>query len=90
MYPSNGADLKGLIKAAYLDPNPILILEHKGLYWSKIPGTEGAKTIEPDSDFVIPIGIARKVLKAENFFIKSGNSLVIITYGRGVYWSLEA
>ena len=90
LYPSNGADLKGLIKAAYLDPNPILILEHKGLYWSKIPGTEGAKTIEPDSDFVIPIGTARKVLKAENSFIKSGNSLVIITYGRGVYWSLEA
>ena len=30
LYPSTGADLKGLMKAAYLDPNPVLILEHKG------------------------------------------------------------
>jgi len=35
-YPSNGADLKGLMKAAYYDPNPVVILEHKGLYWSKV------------------------------------------------------
>ena len=34
-YPSTGADLKGLIKAAYYDPNPVVIFEHKGLYWSK-------------------------------------------------------
>ncbi|MAQ74867.1 MAG: tungsten formylmethanofuran dehydrogenase, partial [Aquimarina sp.] len=32
-YPSNGADLKGLMKAAYYDPNPVVIFEHKGLYW---------------------------------------------------------
>ncbi|MDO7612769.1 MAG: thiamine pyrophosphate-dependent enzyme, partial [Crocinitomicaceae bacterium] len=36
VYPSNGADFKGLMKAAYYDPNPVVILEHKGLYWSKI------------------------------------------------------
>ena len=40
VYPSNGADLKGLLKSAYYDPNPVVVLEHKGLYWSKIPGTE--------------------------------------------------
>ncbi|HOM91334.1 MAG TPA: tungsten formylmethanofuran dehydrogenase, partial [Bacteroidia bacterium] len=34
-YPSTGADLKGLMKAAYYDPNPVVIFEHKGLYWSK-------------------------------------------------------
>ena len=90
LYPSTGADLKGLMKSAYQDPNPVLILEHKGLYWSKIPGTEGAKTVEPDSDYIIPIGKARNVLKAYETYISSGNSLVIITYGRGVYWSLEA
>lgn len=90
LYPSTGADLKGLIKAAYLDPNPVLILEHKGLYWSKIKGTEGAMTIEPDKDYIVPIGKARKVLEASNNSIKSGNSALIITYGRGVYWSLEA
>jgi len=35
-YPSTGADLKGLLKSAYYDPNPVVIFEHKGLYWSKI------------------------------------------------------
>jgi len=90
LYPSNGADLKGLMKAAYIDPNPILILEHKGLYWSKIPGTENAKTIEPDENYIVPIGKASKVIEAEHDFENSGESVVIITYGRGVYWSLEA
>jgi len=89
-YPSTGADLKGLLKSAYLDPNPILLLEHKGLYWSKIPGTEGAKTIEPDEDYVIPFGKARNILKADEKMVSNGDSIAIITYGRGVYWSLEA
>ena len=89
-YPSTGADLKGLLKSAYYDPNPIVILEHKGLYWSKIKGTEGAMTVEPDEDYVIPFGKARIVLEANSEKIKNGESLAIITYGRGVYWSLEA
>lgn len=89
-YPSTGADLKGLLKSAYYDPNPVVIFEHKGLYWSKIKGTEGAKTIEPDADYVIPFGKARTVLSAEESHVKSGESIAIITYGRGVYWSLEA
>jgi len=89
-YPSTGADLKGLLKSAFYDPNPVVILEHKGLYWSKIPGTEGAMSIEPDENYVIPFGKARQVQAASNEFIEKGNSCVIITYGRGVYWSLEA
>ncbi len=89
-YPSTGADLKGLMKAAYYDPNPVVMLEHKGLYWSKIKGTEEAKTIEPDENYVLPFGKARVVLNAENIFIEKGNSLTIITYGRGVYWSKTA
>ena len=89
-YPSTGADLKGLLKSAYLDPNPVLMLEHKGLYWSKIPGTEGAKTIEPDEDYILPFGKARLVLSADEGFVSQGSSMTIITYGRGVYWSLEA
>ena len=55
-YPPTGADLKGLMKSAYYDPNPVVILEHKGLYWSKIEGTENAKTIEPSEEYVIPFG----------------------------------
>ncbi|MCC7332377.1 MAG: tungsten formylmethanofuran dehydrogenase [Flavobacteriales bacterium] len=89
-YPSTGADLKGLLKSAYYDPNPVVIFEHKGLYWSKIKGTEGAKTIEPDEDYVIPFGKARTVIEADSDKIEKGESIAIITYGRGVYWSLEA
>jgi 2-oxoisovalerate dehydrogenase E1 component len=89
-YPSNGADLKGLMKAAFYDPNPVVMLEHKGLYWSKIPGTEGAMSIEPDEDYIIPFGKARVVQEATEEAITKGDSCVIITYGRGVYWALEA
>lgn len=89
-YPSTGADLKGLMKSAFYDPNPVVMLEHKGLYWSKIKGTEGAITVEPSEDYVIPFGKGRQVLAAEQSKIDTGESLVIVTYGRGVYWSLEA
>ena len=85
-YPSTGADLKGLMKAAYHDPNPVVILEHKGLYWSKIEGTEKAKTIEPDTDYVIPFGKGRIALESDN----SDNTICIITYGMGVHWALNA
>ena len=86
-YPSNGADLKGLIKAAFHDPNPVVILEHKGLYWSKIPGTEEAKCIEPSNDYIVPLGKARTVLGVDS---SEEPQCSIITYGRGVYWAVEA
>ncbi|MDG1429518.1 MAG: thiamine pyrophosphate-dependent enzyme [Crocinitomicaceae bacterium] len=89
-YPSTGADLKGLMKSSFYDPNPVVILEHKGLYWSKIKGTEGSMSIEPDEDYVIPFGKARTVIEADADAVKNGESCAIITYGRGVYWSLEA
>lgn len=90
VYPSTGADLKGLLKAAYYDPNPVVILEHKGLYWSKIPGTEGAMSTEPSADYIVPIGKARIVQEANAAHLSKGTSIGIITYGRGVYWSAEA
>ena len=86
-YPSNGADLKGLIKSAYYDPNPCVILEHKGLYWSKIKGTEEAKTIEPDENYIIPFGKARIVQSAQP---NDKPTLSVITYGMGVYWAKNA
>ncbi len=89
-YPSTGADLKGLMKAAYYDPNPVVMLEHKGLYWSKIKGTEEARTIEPDEDYIIPFGKARIVQEAEAELVAKGETLVIITYGMGVYWACNA
>jgi 2-oxoisovalerate dehydrogenase E1 component len=89
-YPSTGADLKGLMKAAYHDPNPVVMLEHKGLYWSKIKGSEDAKTIEPSPDYVVPFGKARMVQHAERTAIDAGEAAVIITYGMGVYWARTA
>lgn len=87
-YPSTGADLKGLMKAAYYDPNPVVMLEHKGLYWSKIKGTEDAKTIEPDEDYIIPLGKARMVQEAA--VSTEHSTATIISYGMGVYWAKSA
>lgn len=87
-YPSNGADLKGLMKAAYYDPNPVVILEHKGLYWSKVPGTKGATSIEPSEDYVLPFGkawVLQEIWKQEDV-----ETLTIVTYGMGVHWAYNA
>jgi 2-oxoisovalerate dehydrogenase E1 component len=90
VYPSNAADMKGLMKAAFLDPNPVVMLEHKGLYWSKVPGTDDAKTIEPSADYIIPLGKANIVLKADEEAIANGETCCVITYGMGVYWAKAA
>ncbi len=90
VYPSNAADMKGLMKAAFLDPNPVVMLEHKGLYWSKVPGTEDAKTTEPDKDYVLPLGKASIVLHASDDNIHNGESICVVTYGMGVYWAKAA
>ena len=87
-YPSNGADLKGLMKAAYYDPNPVVILEHKGLYWSKVPGTKGATSVEPSEDYILPFGkawVLQEIWKQENV-----ETLTIVTYGMGVHWAYNA
>jgi len=87
-YPSNGADLKGLLKAAYYDPNPVVILEHKGLYWSKVKGTQGATSIEPSEDYILPFGkawVLQEIWKQEE-----EETLTIVTYGMGVHWAYNA
>ncbi|HMR93860.1 MAG TPA: transketolase C-terminal domain-containing protein, partial [Chitinophagaceae bacterium] len=90
VYPSNAADMKGLMKAAFYDPNPVIMLEHKGLYWSKLSGTEEAKQPEPSRDYIIPLGKAAVALPANPVAIQNGESCVVITYGMGVYWAKEA
>jgi 2-oxoisovalerate dehydrogenase E1 component len=87
-YPSNGADLKGLMKAAYYDPNPVVILEHKGLYWSKVKGTDEAKVNEPSEDYVLPLGKANVV--QEIWPNDEAETVTVITYGMGVHWALNA
>lgn len=49
--PSNPADAKGLLKAAIRDDNPVVFIEHRGLYWSKGE--------VPDADLTTPIGVAK-------------------------------
>lgn len=90
VYPSNAADMKGLMRAAFLDPNPVVMFEHKGLYWSKVPGTEESKCIEPSSDYVLPLGKGNVVVSAEEEKINNGESCCIITYGMGIFWAKEA
>jgi 2-oxoisovalerate dehydrogenase E1 component len=87
-YPSNGADLKGLMKAAYYDPNPVVILEHKGLYWSKVKGTDFARVNEPSEDYILPFGKANIV--QEIWEQETAETITIITYGMGVHWALNA
>ncbi|MDC3388431.1 thiamine pyrophosphate-dependent enzyme, partial [Flavobacteriaceae bacterium] len=87
-YPSNGADLKGMLKAAYHDPNPVVFLEHKGLYWSKVKGTEAARTIEPAEDYILPLGKAKVV--QEIWQKEDEETMTVITYGMGVHWALNA
>jgi 2-oxoisovalerate dehydrogenase E1 component len=87
-YPSNGADLKGLMKAAYYDPNPVVILEHKGLYWSKVKGTDAARVNEPSEDYILPFGKANIV--QEIWEQETAETITIITYGMGVHWALNA
>jgi len=89
-YPCNAADIKGLMKAAYFDPNPVVMLEHKGLYWSKVPGTEEAKTIEPARDYILPFGKGNIVLNVDKNKLANGETCCIITYGMGVYWAKAA
>jgi 2-oxoisovalerate dehydrogenase E1 component len=90
VYPSNAADMKGLMRAAFLDPNPVVMLEHKGLYWSKVPGTEEAKTVEPAAGYVIPLGKAAIAQPADADHLRRGGTCVVITYGMGVHWARTA
>ena len=90
VYPSNAADMKGLMRAAFLDPNPVVMLEHKGLYWSKVPGTEDAKTVEPAAGYVIPLGKAAVAQAADAEQLRQGNTALVVSYGMGVHWAKAA
>ncbi len=72
VYPSAPADAKGLLLAAFEDPNPVLYFEHKAMY-RNITGEV------PEGYYTIPIGVARVV--------RPGNAASVITYGMGVHWA---
>lgn len=74
LYPSNPYDAKGLLLAAFEDPNPVIFFEHKALYRSR----EVVQEI-PDDYYSLEIGKAK--------LIREGQAASIITYGMGVYWA---
>jgi 2-oxoisovalerate dehydrogenase E1 component len=74
VYPATPYDAKGLLLAAFDDPNPVMFFEHKGLYRSL------AEEI-PDAFYTVEIGKARVA--------REGRTLSVITYGMGVHWALR-
>jgi 2-oxoisovalerate dehydrogenase E1 component len=73
-YPSNAADAKGLLKTSLRLNDPVLFLEHKGLYRQSY-----ASSPEPDSGYLVPFGKAK--------IFKEGKDVSIITYGAMVHES---
>lgn len=71
-YPSNAADAKGLLKTALRLNDPVLFLEHKGLYRQS-----HSTTPEPSADYLLPYGKAR--------IVKEGTDLTLITWGAIVH-----
>lgn len=71
VYPSTPSDAKGLLLAAFEDPNPVLFYEHKGLY----------RSLSEDvhiQEFTVEIGKAR--------WVQEGEDITFITYGLAVQW----
>tara|TARA_B110000196_G_scaffold264620_1_gene237247 strand:- start:155 stop:796 length:642 start_codon:yes stop_codon:yes gene_type:complete len=76
-YPSNAADAKGLLKSACQLNDPVIFMEHKGLYRQGF-----AASLEPDSDYYLPFGVAK--------ILQEGSEVTIITWGALVQKSIEA
>jgi 2-oxoisovalerate dehydrogenase E1 component len=77
VYPSNAADAKGLLKYACRCDDPVLFLEHKGLYRQGF-----AASPEPDAEYVLPFGRAK--------IRRPGEDVTVITWGMLVQRSLDA
>ena len=75
VYPSNPYDAKGLLIAAFEDPNPVMYFEHKVLYRS-------VSGLVPDDYYTVEIGKAA--------IAREGRELSVITYGMGVHWAMKA
>jgi len=73
--PATPFDVKGLLLAAFEDGNPVLVLEHKGLYRS-------AKGPVPEGHYTLPLGKAA--------IVREGSDATVVTYGVGVPWAAHA
>ena len=76
-YPSNASDAKGLLKSACRMNDPVLFLEHKGLYRQGY-----ASSYEPDENYFLEFGNAR--------IVKEGDAITIVTWGALVEKSIQA
>jgi 2-oxoisovalerate dehydrogenase E1 component len=75
--PSNAADAKGLLKAAIRDPNPVIFLEHKGLYRQ----AKFCARSEPSADYILPFGKAN--------IVREGKDLTLVGWGMTVVMGIE-
>jgi len=73
--PSTPADVKGLLKAAIFDPDPVLFIETVACY-----GVRGEVPV--GTDHVVELG--RADVK------RSGSDVTVVTYGRAVFDALRA
>ncbi|MFN3447176.1 MAG: alpha-ketoacid dehydrogenase subunit beta [Roseococcus sp.] len=72
--PATPADAYGLLRSAIADPDPVIVVEHKGLY--------AMKGELPEPPAAVPIGRAR--------LARPGRDATILCYGAAVHWSLAA
>jgi 2-oxoisovalerate dehydrogenase E1 component len=77
VFPSCAEDAKGLIKAAARSEDPVIFLEHKGLY-----RRVQARTPEPDNNYLVPFGRGR--------VRREGSDVTVVTWGSTVYLALDA
>ena len=76
VFPSCAEDAKGLIKSAARSKDPVVFLEHKGLY-----RRVQAKTLEPDAEYLVPFGRGR--------VRRVGKDITVVTWGSSVYLALD-
>ncbi len=72
--PSEPADVKGLIKAAIRDDDPVMFFQHKKLFAQTGP--------VPEEEYLIPLG--------KGDIKRQGTDITMITYSRMTYFCLEA
>jgi|SRR5579871_2792279 len=73
--PAFPADAKGLLKTAIREDNPVIFMEHAGLY-----GLSGE--VPEDTEFLVPFGKASVV--------REGTDCTLVSYSRGVHMCLKA
>jgi 2-oxoisovalerate dehydrogenase E1 component beta subunit len=72
--PATPYDVKGMLRAAIRDPDPVLFLEHKKTY-------RLIKGDVPDEPYEVPIGVAEVK--------RAGDRLTVIAYGLMLHYCLE-